>query len=147
MDKRERQEISDIYNAYSDKALIKALLVPAEDYRAEVYELILDICNQRGLMAQLNELLKERKDSESEMQDVQMPPDNDLIVLCSTNVIEAGMLKGLLEDGGITAFLKDELLEDVCHAQWVFTIPKCYGPISSAIVSFLDTSAERLTKQ
>ena len=37
------------------------------------------------------------------------------------------------------AFLKDELLENVAHAQWVFTIPKMIGLISSTIESFSES--------
>jgi hypothetical protein len=35
---------------------------------------------------------------------------------------------GAKRAAAFAAFLKDELLEDVCHAQWVFTIPKMLRP-------------------
>jgi hypothetical protein len=38
-----------------------------------------------------------------------MAEDNELIVVYAGISIEAGFLKGLLEDAGVAAFLKDEL--------------------------------------
>lgn len=38
-----------------------------------------------------------------------MKNDNELVIVFSGNSIEAGILKGLLEDAGIEVFLKDEM--------------------------------------
>ena len=42
-----------------------------------------------------------------------MPEENDLVVVYAGNSIEAGILKGLLEDDGIKVFLKDEFMGSI----------------------------------
>jgi len=45
-----------------------------------------------------------------------MSEEKELIVVYAGTVIDAGFLKGLLEDAGITVFLKDEIMGTI--APW-----------------------------
>lgn len=45
-----------------------------------------------------------------------MSKENDLIVIYAGTAVEAGMIQGLLEDAGIKAFLRDEILGSI--APW-----------------------------
>ena len=59
-----------------------------------------------------------------------MEHEEELVVVYSTNSIEAGFLKGLLEDSGITVFLKDEFMGSI--APW-YVAPGGAGPVKIVV--------------
>ena len=59
-----------------------------------------------------------------------MVDENELVVVYSTNPIEAGFLKGLLEDSGVTVFLKDEFMGSI--APW-YAAPGGVGAVKVVV--------------
>jgi hypothetical protein len=59
-----------------------------------------------------------------------MPEDNELIVVYAGSSIDAGFIKGLLEDVGIITFLKDEIMGSL--APW-YVAPGGTGAVKVVI--------------
>jgi len=68
MDELEKKSILEHYNKFSDEALMEAALSPREDYQEGVYDLILEICKNRGLEEKINRVKNRIKKDKEEKE-------------------------------------------------------------------------------
>ena len=60
--------------------------------------------------SQSDNQLNDEQEPEEQLNTKELPGDEQLIIIYAGNQMEAGLIKGALEDNGITAFLKDEII-------------------------------------
>ncbi|WP_419662064.1 uncharacterized protein Dvar_25020 [Desulfosarcina variabilis str. Montpellier] len=67
----EIKKIQQIFDNYSDEALVEEALSPRENYQEGVYDLIAEICKERGLENKINRVKSEiiEKNGQSEEKD------------------------------------------------------------------------------
>lgn len=76
--------------------------------------------------------LNEEQEREEQDDNDKLPGEEELIIIYAGNQMEAGLLKGALEDSGITAFLKDEIIGTIVP---MFAAPGGAGAVKVVVPS------------
>ncbi|MBU1043171.1 MAG: DUF2007 domain-containing protein [Candidatus Omnitrophica bacterium] len=103
----DKKEIIARYDNYNDEALLEALLLPEDDYQEGVYEILINLCKQRGLESKLAELRESKEETVPQAEETAQ----ELVTVGKfLNVIDAHIAKTRLESEGIECYIQDENL-------------------------------------
>ena len=102
MDIEKLNELKKLYDEYSDEDIKSGLEEGKDSYEPEAYELLCIEARKRAIEIPESKLSSEQTQA--------LTYRERKIVFCTTNVIEANLVKSILESSGIDVYVQDENL-------------------------------------
>lgn len=112
MDEKRKKYLQKEYKHLPDKEIIELASIDKTEFKKDVYEIVMHEFERRGL--------KKKNDTQKKQEQLQSRPlDKDLITLQRfSQPMQAHLIKGKLESGGIRCFIADEHLISV---NWLYS--------------------------
>ncbi len=107
----DKNELREIYLNYNNDKLIEIAYLENDKYNEEAIEVIKGILKERGIRKPPEEIVRKLAEKTNREKEEPAAELTGLVQVYSAGeVLEAGMIKGILEGDGIQVFIKDQYL-------------------------------------
>lgn len=107
----DKKELREIYLDYNDDKLIEIAYLENDKYNEEAIEVIKDILRERGIRKIPEDIIRKLAEKTNREKEKPATELTELVQVFSTReVLEAGLIKGILEADGLRVFIKDQYI-------------------------------------